>query len=278
MPRSPLSPGVFRVAAVASLLLAAACTPGGSSDTAQNGGEGGFIVFRMSHEGVAVLADLFASASQSLPDFPSPDGTCHVTPHSDAGSRLIAVTGLDLGPSLSVTGPAEFAAPLSTSEVDSNLDGVHAFPATETLDVQHQGTLYGYSAGVVGAGASGSYTISNDGAADGLPAQTLATVQVPTAITAEGDYTLATFMTPGEPAAVAWSGGGGAQAIHVYLDGDDATGDCYVDPSHRSFVIPADITQALGANGQAVISALVASDLDIDGRIVHLVVLSDYLD
>jgi len=265
-----------------ALALAAGCAPAGPADsgeTAATGAEGGFAVFRANREGFGLVANLYASASAALPGLPAADGTCHVTPHTDAGSVPLSVTDLDVGASLTLSGPATFEAAGTADSVDYVLEGFHVVPAAETLAIEHDGALVAFNDGQAGTlGFGTSWTLENSGASDGVPAGTLARFDVPGAVDQPADYLSAGSVTPGSPATVTWAGGAGADHFHVYVGGRDASADCYAVASATSLVVPAAVTAQTGADGFATVSAETVTAIEVGGRRAHLFAIADNLD
>lgn len=215
---------------------------------------GGVILVRAMPEGFAFDVHLYASTTpEALPPLTIGDGHCDVG--SPWTADLIVGTDLDLGPTVTADGP---------------LGSFQATPASATsFDY-----LYGHAS--ADPPYESTWAISNAGSASGLPASSLATVKLPGKI--DLGNTLEISITPGEAVEATFSGGAGADTIHMHIQGSSGSADCYPPPGATSFVIPAEITSAVGAQATIYLYAEKIDVITIGGRDVLVIGETDNLD
>lgn len=223
---------------------------------------GGVILVRAMPEGFGFDVHLYASMTpEALPPLTIGDGHC------DVGSPWmspflppwlpdpIEATDLDLGPTVTADGP------------------LGSFQATPESAMSFD-YLYGQAFADPPYGST--WTISNAGSASGLPAGLLATVKLPGKIDLGNTSEL--LITPGEAVEATFSGGAGADTIHMHIQGTSGSADCYPPPGATSFVIPAEITSAVGAHATIYLFAEKVDVVTIGGRDVLVVGETDNLD
>ncbi len=246
--------------------------------SAVDGPSGGIIVVRALGEGVGLEAEAYASSSGPLSIVPTAGTGCVITPHSAAGSRVVTATDLDLGSSLTLeVGSTTLSAPVGS--IASSPPGIRTLAADEALQIEHEGTIFAYSASQALAtqpfGLDWTITAAGSSA---VPAGVIASSTLPGRVTQAGALTTPGSITAGSPAELAWTGGEGAQVFHIYAAGDDAAADCYAASDATSFVLTGDVTAALGAHAYGQVSAQSFHVVDIGGSQVLVIDQSDNLD
>jgi hypothetical protein len=232
---------------------------GGAAGSGATAKLDGSILFRGLGEGIAYSVDLFATPQPAPTEVAHGDGHCdvHPTGGGDADLSLPPSSGtLDLGATVTATsGATAFTAPVSSAgfQYVFTQAGVDAFGKT--------------------------WTLTNSGSSQGLAATTLAMVHVPTAVVTvvppPGGVSLDT--TTG-PLVLQWTGGEGAQTMHVNLGSSKVQIDCYLPPMATSFAVPADLQKQLDPQVVPIIFAETVALVPIGARTVRVRVTSDNLD
>lgn len=164
------------------------------------------------------------------------DSHCEVVPPLATGNFIPA----DAGPFVAFTsGAAHLISPWNGSEYDSGT---------------HLGAIPG------GTG----WTVTASGGAD-ISAGELANVRLPGTLTS----VVAPAIDPGQPATITWNPTGADTAV-IHLSGGSTDTECYPSDS-GSFVVPADLTSALGAGVVASVFTMNEDVVTIGGRDVRVI-------
>jgi hypothetical protein len=221
----------------------------------------GKLFFRVMGEGVLFAAQFLQTPRVSPPTRVVGDGHCEIHRPPDDGDSVdnsffldSSTDDLDLGTTLTAT------------------NGTTTFSAT----VDTSGGGFRYRGGVPGPpfGFASTWTLTNSGSPSGLAAGTIATMKAPAQVVQD----TAPQSTTSGHVTITWSGGEGADYMHINILGEAATVDCYPASTSTSFDLPPEVFSVLDRSIVARISAESVSIVTLGDRRVQVRVSSDNLD
>jgi len=225
-----------------------------TTDTSEPG-LGGRVLFRSSIEFPGLKAEVYVTPIAAPPPIAFGDGHCDITLAPGEGNQIdgpffINPPGadVDLGANLTATdGTEKFMAPSSNGQYT----GSGEMPV---FAVQ--------------------WTITNSGSAT-VPAGQLATFTTPAQVMQPDENPIS---TTSPPVVIAYSGGQGAQTIHINILSTMATVDCYPAVGTTSFTLPPQAVAVLDPMVSPRVWAESVTYITMQGRQVMLRFTADNLD
>lgn len=241
--------------ALASITMAAACTGGGG-----DGGGSGSLTFRAGDVGGFVFIAAGDAGAQGGGAFYSgvATGDPNETVTIEYGTDDCVIPEADTGTAGDIT--------FNYLDVGASLTGVSgAFTLTMAKDTSDGIQYSGFQPGA--APANADWTVSNSGSG-AVPAGTIATVHVPTAVVDGGNGDIVS----GSAQEITWTGGESANIFSINVS--DSNGDVVYECSPAndgSFTLPIEVTTAAGAGGTYDLNALEYRTSTFQGKTLVLV-------